>query len=278
MKPTFFLIFTAFFSLNSLSQVISGRLIDQTTKEPIPYVNVGIVGKGIGTVSDFNGYFKIPVADSLNDQILRFSCIGYTALSSSVKNIKDRFTGKNALIELSPTVFSLAQVVVRPKVYKTKILGNENDSKSVSAGFFTNDLGSEIGVIMHIKKAPSFVENINVNLAFNDIGKVKFRLNIYHMRDGEPDSIILKEPILIITEQKTGPISIDMKKYNVSVQDDFLVSLEWIEDYGNDKLNFCAGLMNGNCLYRKTSQDNWHNARPVGIGINSTVTYEKYKK
>lgn len=275
MKPLFFLLFCSFFSFKGLSQVISGRLIDQSTKEPIPYVNIGIVGKGIGTVSDFNGYFKIPVSDSLNDQTLRFSCIGYKPLSSSVKNIRERFSSKEALIEMSPSVFSLAQVVVRPKVYKTKILGNENDNKSVSAGFFTNDRGSEIGVIMHIKKAPSFVENIHINLAFNDIGKVKFRMNIYHIKNGEPDSIILKEPIIIVTEQKTGALTIDMKKYNLSVQDDFLVSLEWIEDYGNEKLSFCAGLMNGNCLYRKTSQDNWHNARPAGIGINSTVVYEK---
>ena len=48
-----------------------------------------------------------------------------------------------------------------------------------------------------------------------------------------------------------------------------------IENYGNGRLMFCTGLMNGNCLYRKTSQDQWHNARPAGIGINAKVIYEK---
>ena len=64
-------------------------------------------------------------------------------------------------------------------------------------------------------------------------------------------------------------------KYNLWVENDFLVTLEWIEDYGKNKLYFCPGLMENNCMYRKTSQDEWHRARPIGIGFNSTVTYEK---
>lgn len=244
-------------------------------KQAIPYVNIGIVGKGIGTVSDFEGNFKLSLPDSLNNQILRFSCIGFKPVTSTVIAFKSRFNTGNASIIMEENIFSLNQVVVKPKVFKTKILGNENNSKAAVAGFVTNDLGSELGVIMHIKKAPTFIEKININLAYNSIGKIKFRMNIYNMKHGEPDSIILTQPIIVVTEQKTGILTVDMKPYNVSVTSDFLVSLEWIENYGNENLRFCTGLLNNNCLYRKTSQDAWHNARPAGIGINAEVVYEK---
>lgn len=256
------------------AQTLSGRVFDKKTNAPVPYVNIGIVGKGIGTVSDPEGNFSISMNDSLDAQMVRFSCIGYKSLTFGVSDFKKRFSS-GAKILLEENVISLAQVVVKPKVFKTKVLGNENNSRAIAAGFFSNDLGSELGVIMNIKRSPTFIENVNINLASNTVGTAKFRLNIYNMKKGEPDTIILKEPIFVITDQKSGTITVDLSKYNLYVENDFLVSIEWIENYDDKKLYFCSGLINSNCLYRKASQDAWHNAKPVGIGINCKVTYEK---
>jgi len=275
MKHLALSIFILFLQPVITAQTLSGKVIDQKTNAAIPYVNIGIVGRGTGTVSDFEGHFKINMHDSLNGGTIRFSCIGYKPINFNVSDFKKRYRDGGINISMEENVVTLAQVVVKPKVYKTKILGNENNFKGITAGFMSNDLGSELATIMHIKKSPSFIETININIGNNELKQVKFRLNIYNMKDGLPDTILLKEPIFITTEKKSGTLTVDMKKYNLYVENDFLVSLEWIEDYGSNKLYFCAGLMNSNSLYRKTSQDEWHNAKPVGIGINATVIYEK---
>lgn len=258
-----------------LAQTISGSVMDDINKEKLAYVNIGIVGKGIGTVSDINGKFTINLHDSLDSFTLKFSYIGYESSSFNVLEFKKKLKDNTASISMKPVVFSLSQIVIKPKTIKTKVLGNKNNNKSAMAGFKSNDLGSEMGTIMKIKKAPTHIENVNFNIAKNEIENLKFRVNIYSMKNGQPDSILLKEPIYVTTSIKSGTVSVDMKKYNLWVSTDFMVSLEWIENYGPNKLSFCVGLMDSNSLWRKTSQDKWQKATPVGIGFNSTVTYEK---
>lgn len=267
--------FILFIIMSSFSQTIIGTVVDLTSKLPLAYVNIGIVGKGIGTVSDINGKFTINLNDSLNAQALKFSYIGYKSQNFNVWEVKKKLKDNVLSISMEENIFSLSQVVIKPKVYKTKVLGNTNNNKSAIAGFKSNDLGSEMGTIMKIKKSPSLIENVNFNIGKNDIENAKFRVNIYSMKNGQPDSILLREPIYVTTSIKSGTLSVDMKKYNLWVNGDFLVSLEWIEDYGPDKLYFCVGLMDSNSMWRKTSQDKWQKATPVGIGFNSTVTYEK---
>lgn len=265
----FFIFSTAY------SQIVSGTVVDLTSKQALAYVNIGVVGKGIGTVSDINGKFSINLDDSLNSQSLKFSYIGYKSQSFNVKEVKQNLKNNLLSIALEENAISLTQVVVKPKVIKTKVLGNKNDSRAMIAGFKSNDLGSELGTIMKIKKPSTHIEDLNFNIAHNEIENAKFRVNIYAMRNGQPDSILLKEPIYVTTSIKSGTLTVDMKQYNIWVDTDFMVSLEWIEDYGPNKLYFCVGLMDSNSMWRKTSQDKWQKATPVGIGFNSTVTYEK---
>ncbi|MCK6649142.1 MAG: carboxypeptidase-like regulatory domain-containing protein [Bacteroidia bacterium] len=257
---------------SAIAQSFSGKILNANDKSPIPFVNIGIVGKGVGTVSDTEGNYRIVLHDSLKENYIKISAIGF---KNMVYRVSDFITKQTFDILLEEDVVLLQQVVVRPKVFKTKVLGNENNARSISAGFYSNDLGSELGVVMHIKKSPSFLEKANFNVAFNDAGIVKFRVNIYHMKNGMVDSIILKKPIIVEIDKQTRVLTVDLKPYNIIVEDDFLVSLEWIEGHGSNKINFCAGLMNGNSMYRKTSQDTWKKVSPVGIGFNCTVLYEK---
>ena len=121
--------------------------------------------------------------------------------------LSKQFYSKISIV-LEENVFALTQVVVKPKVIKTKVLGNTNNNKSAMAGFKSNDLGSELGTIMKIKKPSTHIENVNFNIAHNEIENAKFRINIYSMKNGQPDSILLKEPIYATTSIKSGTLSI----------------------------------------------------------------------
>ena len=63
--------------------VVSGKVIDAETKEPMPYVNVSFVGTKSGTITDFDGNYLIETYYASDS--LRASFIGYTPLSKKVK-------------------------------------------------------------------------------------------------------------------------------------------------------------------------------------------------
>ena len=143
------------------------------------------------------------------------------------------------------------------------------------AGFKSNNLGYELGTVMKVKKSPAYIENLNFNIAKNLYDSVTFRVNIYKMKNGMPSESILTEPIFVTTAIKTGTLTIDVKKYSLQVDGDFLVSLEWIKNLQGNGLYFCAGLFNADSFKRNTSQGKWEPIEKVGMGFYSTIIYAK---
>ncbi len=260
---------------NCDSQTISGKLLDSEST-PIGYVNIGIVGKNVGTVSDENGTFTLKLDNQYDEDTLKFSIIGFKNLEFVVKNFKKEYLAKkNIELRLEKSITNLKEITVKPKEYKTKILGNTSNSTSFIAGFESNDLGSEIGTVMKIKKSPTFIENVNFNIASNKYDSVTFRVNIYKMENGVPTENILTEPMYITATKNTRTLTVDLKRHNLVVEGDFFVSIEWIKNFKGRDLYFCGGVLNADSFYRKTSQGAWKKVGVLGLGFSSTVMYEK---
>jgi hypothetical protein len=66
---------------------------------------------------------------------------------------------------------------------------------------------------------------------------------------------------------------IDLREYNVWVDDDFYIGLEWIQDLGNKSLLFSADRLTGVIVNRQTSQGNWNNVKGLGLGFHVEVKY-----
>ncbi|MBN2213141.1 MAG: TonB-dependent receptor [Bacteroidales bacterium] len=64
--------------------LVTGRVTDQKTGEPLPGVNVVVKGTSTGTITDFNGNYVIQ-ADS-PDEILQFSFVGYLTREVEINN------------------------------------------------------------------------------------------------------------------------------------------------------------------------------------------------
>lgn len=274
MKIRILAVIFVLFQLSVSSQTLKGKVIDEISGQAIPYVNIGIPGKSIGTVASLEGNFSIQIPDSIVTGQLKFTCIGYQSQTLTFST-KDHNSLNFSTIKLFPQSFELQQVVITPKILTQRILGNTHHGKGFGAGFLSNDLGSELGTIMKIRKVPTRIEQLEFNIAGNLLDTVKFRVNLYAMKDGTPDSTLLREPIYVTTSVKSGKIILSMQQYQLWVESDFLVSLEWIENYGKNKLSFSAGVMDNNTMYRKTSQDNWHKVTGIGVGFNCLVSYEK---
>jgi hypothetical protein len=118
-KIALLLAFSLFFTLFSYSSFFSGNTINSKTKKPVEYVNIGIVGKNIGTVADENGKYKIDLDSKYDNDTLRFSCIGYSSFSIKVADFKKLKSD----ILLEEKITEMKEVVIFPKVFKQKTLG-----------------------------------------------------------------------------------------------------------------------------------------------------------
>lgn len=255
----------------SYAQNITGRVLNKKNNLPVEYVNIGILGKNIGTVCDNKGYFTITIDSKYDNDTLLFSCIGYNSYYVKVIEFKHKTT-KNIL--LTEKIFELNEVIVKPKIFKQKTLGVTTRTKMAQAGFFENKLGYEAGILMNVKKT-ALLEQVIINIARCTYDTIFYRLNVYSVNEQKNFENILKQPIYfkLSKEQVKEKIIIDIKKENIIVTGDFLITLEHIRDLGHGGLYFCSSLIN-KTYYRKTSQGIWETAS-IGISISVKAQVEK---
>ncbi len=251
---------------------VGGTIKAEGTAEVLPYVNIGIRGKGVGTVSDRNGEFEIDLSEKYYSDSLSISMIGYHSQIYLVKNFID-LIHKNSTIHLEENIQVLDEVIISSRRLKKRILGNKAKIRLYSDGFESDQLGSEAGIIIKIKKSPTYVKKFTAYIAKNEHPELKFRLNFYDIKDGLPNKRILKENIIVTSKIKKGKLEVDLEKYNIVVEDDFFVSLEWIEYFGIGELKFAIGFFGSPVIYRYASYDTWEREPPLSPGFNVTVKY-----
>jgi len=253
------------------AQKVSGWIKDAKTGETLPYVNVGIVNRGIGTVSNATGNYDITLTNDPSDS-LKFSMIGYKAQAFTVKELSNRQGDLN--ISLVPDVKLLAEAKITNRKWKTAILGNTTKSQSTTAGFSNNMLGHEIGVIIKIKRSPTWLKRFNASIVKNGLDSVKMRLNVYSVKDGMPDKNLLHDNIFVTVKKGQQAIDVDLSPYNIMVEDKFFIGLEWIKTEPGHGIMFSAALLFASpIISRETSQAAWEKLGIAGVGFNVTAEY-----
>jgi len=261
------------FAFNSFGQNrVQCQLVDLYSDQGIPYVNVGVIGKGLGTVSDKSGSFTLNIPASMNQDSILISMIGYKRQIYLVSEFR-KIIASDPVLRMEIENTHLDEVVITNRRLKSKVLGNTTQAKNIVAGFVSNELGSEIGVPISIKRSPTFIDNFSASIVSNKYGVIKFRLNIYKLVDGFPGKSLLYENIIIETEIEQGVLFVDLSPYNIVVEDDFVIALEWIENLGIDGLFFSATFFGDPILARQTSQDIWMKKSAAGIGFSVGVRY-----
>lgn len=266
------MLFSISMSIDIYSQTVSGVILDSTTKAPLEYVNIGIIEKNIGTVSDENGKFSIDLSSLSDQDTILISCIGY---NSDKQIVKDYRIKKNQDILLVSNPIELNEIVVSPTLFKNKILGNKHNKKIIIGGFENNEKGFECGVLLKIKKS-AILEKFTCNIAKCTYDSIFYRLNVYKQIDDETFENILQKPIYIkqkIEKSKTS-IELDLSEYNLKVEGNTLITLEHISDMGEGNLLFSGGFTGSSCYSRKTSQGNWKKI-PIKLGFNVTAKVEE---
>lgn len=110
---------------------VSGTVIDATSKEPLPGVNVTLEGSTIGGVTDINGRFNLDLPSA--NGVLLFSFVGYNTERLEVGE------QTNFNIQLIPDIKNLEEVVVIG--YGSR---NKKDVTTSIATVSSNDLRKEV--------------------------------------------------------------------------------------------------------------------------------------
>lgn len=252
---------------------IKGVCIDENGKV-IPYVNISIIGKKIGTVSNQKGEFTLDSKKIFNTDRLLFSHLNFKSLEALVPKITKKITllEKNELLE---------EVVLlkRKKKVKRQEIGTIKKRKMVTLYSFSKGLGNEIGKLIKVKKNREYeLLECKIQVAKLDFENVTIRINFYKVGlNNQIDKLPYNSNNIIAKVDKEGNISIPLKEYYLFIDFNFLVSIEWIDfelkENKKEKnlIEYASNLYNGPLFYRQNKNVKWEEQKlkyNIGLGIS----------
>jgi len=85
-----------------------GKVIDRERKEVLPYTGISILRSHIGTISNIDGNFELKIPESMNQDTIVVSHIGYRQFRQPISEI----TNANCIISLQPTTIQLKEIQI----------------------------------------------------------------------------------------------------------------------------------------------------------------------
>jgi hypothetical protein len=273
MKPTLFCLLLLCLPIQA-QQLVFGQIHDAEFNTPLPYVNIGIPDQGIGTVSDEEGYYQLEIPDNLSSASILFSMVGFAKVEREIASL-EKGDEKLLSLKLQPEVTALKEVIVTDTQWRPLTVGNKTTSKRIVGGFTSNHLGNEIAQFIRVKKnSPTLLKKFWLSIAENNIQDVILRFNVYNEVDGFPGDNLLAEAVYISLPNGSETIIVDLSPYDIYVEDNFFISIEWIEDLGIENLWFSAGVFGKSVYARSTSQSKWVRQKALSIGMGVELLHK----
>jgi CarboxypepD_reg-like domain len=111
MRNFFLVMLFLGFSVAGLSQriLISGKVTDKETQEPLTYASVGIKGKSLSTITNQIGEFDFHIPIELRNNFIVINMLGYKTYEAPIWSILDI---KPLIIEMEKSPLQLDEVVI----------------------------------------------------------------------------------------------------------------------------------------------------------------------
>lgn len=257
---------------HSQNEYKKGEIRNFENNEPLAYVNIGIKNKTVGTVSNQNGLFNLSLNDKVtkNDTVV-FSFIGFRTERYLISELKD----KNNIILLQPENTELDEVVLSSKKIKLKSKKIGRTSKGLGLthmNFYSyyekgvdDRLSKERGMKLKIRRN-CHLKDLNFNITSNDFISLKFRVNIYKIKDGLPTELLIEKNIVFeVKDNFLGWFKVDLKPYEIYLKEDIeevAVTIQWLESVKKDEkskyfsISTSASPLN-TAYFREKAMDTW---------------------
>lgn len=189
--------------VTSIFAQIKGKVVDENN-QPIPYVNIGVQNEALGTSSNEDGSFYLPLKEIKN---LVFSALGYEKRIIKSNEVE--------IVKLKSTVFTLNEVVVLDKkqtntieigISKGIAQAFENGPK-MDARFFPYT--AKVKKNRYIKQVSLFTEN--------SLENATVKVHFYASDSvGMPGKELVEKDILIQVKKGSRRTYFDISKYNIT--------------------------------------------------------------
>ena len=260
------LLVSVHFITTAAAQPISGSITNAKTHEALPFVNVGVVGKALGTVADERGVYQLTFQEALANETVRVSSVGYAP-----RNLTLRQLAAQPNVSLMPETVVLNEVQVRAKALfrRTHTLGNSGNSENTTTYTLTNrDLGGQVGTVIKLSRRPTRLLNATFNIAQTAPGKVTFRVNVCRLdAKGRPtETKLLSRDIIVTAAAVRGPMTVDLSADQLVLDENFFLSVEMLKWEGlpaggaTFAFSGSVGYTNNEVYSRSTSEAPWERA------------------
>lgn len=229
------------FQLNA--QLITGKVFNKSTGEPLVYASIGVMETTHGTITNEQGDFSLDIKDIPINSNIRFSMIGFNSQTIPLNELRK----EENVIRLEDQTYKLSEIIVKPSGRMRKV-GISGFSKSGYCGWSGTNYaaGWEIGSKIELGDRPVKVMSLNMRVHDQSFDSILFRIHIRKIVDSLPGPELLMNDILIHISKKSGWVQIDLRKYDLVFEGDVAISLEWIKIMGvNKPLYIVSGKIKG---------------------------------
>ncbi len=269
MKIIFVFLCLAFADISIGQNKING-VVKQSDSATLPYVNIGIKLKNIGTITNENGRFEFVIPQQYFNDTLTFSYVGFEELNIPVQSI---FTSSVHVFVLHPKATQLTEVIVSGKQLKQKTIGTRSHNPLLSGTAESKDKTDiiEFAKFIDVHDKVSRIQNANLYLLGVNIDTATFRVNFYAANNGLPGDRIIDKNILERMSVKKGWLTIDLTDEDIVIDKDFFIGFEFMPEKKLTKYSLSYGAqVSGSCITRKSSLGTWEKGK--GASLSAYVT------
>ena len=251
--------------------VMNGNVVDAKNQQPIEFVNIGILNKNQGTITNPKGQFNLIIPKKFETDSITISHINYHSVRILAKNFSNR------TIILEPKTTELSEVVVSNKKRKNRKIGVKSYNRLLSMRVISknNDI-VEAAQRINIPSEEIRVKAINFAIRkWSEVDGVKVRINFYKNVDNRPrEKIVFKNIIVDLPNQKDSDwIRIDLNEKDIYISQDFFIGIEFIPNFEKPTIVDLGGILTkGKGYSRENSLGNWSKLNG-GASINVEIEY-----
>ncbi len=269
---------------------ITGRVLDASTGEILPYVTVAVKGKDFGVISDREGRFELwGGGDLLPTDSVVFSHVGYDPQMRTVAGI----AGGEHDIVLRLGEYEIEQIVVTNRRSRLAKLGHSSGGAGMlQGGWFTgrnyrvDSLGNRLnrmgegGVPIRVRH-DSEILSMGMRIRTNGYERALLRLQFYSIEDNTPGEQIVHRDIRFeITGRYKGWYELDLTPYDIRFPAgrEVLITLTLLEDEMaegiTESFSLDAALLGRGVYNRYVGSEHW--TRTGGVTMTMFLNARMY--
>ena len=273
MKQFIFLLLFLNINFILFGQIYISGTVNKIDNSILPFVNIGIKSKNIGTLSDENGKFELTIPKQFSNDTLTFSYVGFEELNIPLKTF---LPGQKNIFTLKEKINFLEEVIISNKKRKSIKIGTKTHNPFLSGSSESKDKNDivEFAKFIEINNKNSSIQSLSIFLVGLNIDTATFRINFYDAKEGMPNKRIIEKSIIQRSDIKKGWLTIDLSIYDIVLKNDFFVGFEFLPERKITKYSFSYGAQfGGNSVARRSSLGKWEKQK--GAALSAYVTLKQ---